>query len=73
MEPSKKLWREVFNTNPPKIRNEVKEKDKIIDYLKGSLSKTWPNSSILNYKLDGVDQKKIKVLAVEKFNTINIS
>ena len=73
MEPSKQLWREVFNTNPPKIRNEVKEKDKIIGYLKESLSKIWPNSKLLNYKLDNLDQKKIKLLSKEKFNTINIS
>ena len=72
MEPSKQLWREVFNTNPPKISNQVKEKDKIIAYLKESLSNTWPNSRLLNYKLDSLDQKKIKLLAMEKFNTINI-
>ena len=73
MEPSKQLWREVFNTNPPKIRNEVKGKDRIMAFLKESLSKTWPNSRIANYKLDSLDQEKIKILAKEKFNTINIS
>ena len=72
MEPSKELWRKVFNTNPPKIRNEVKDKDRIIAYLKESLSKLWPNSRLLNYKLDNHDQKKIGLMAMEKFNTINI-
>ena len=34
IEPSKQLWKKVFNTDPPKIKKELKEKDKIIYFLK---------------------------------------
>ena len=73
MDPSKKLWKKVFNTDPPKIRNEVKDKDKIIFYLKESLNKIWPNSRTFDYKLDILDRKIIKRLSMESFKTINIS
>jgi len=63
MEPSKQLWKKVFNTDPPKIKNELKEKDKVIIYLKESLSETWPNLNLSNYKLDSNDYKVIKLLA----------
>ncbi len=73
MEPSKQLWKEIFNTNPPKIRNEVKEKNKVITYLKESLSKTWPNTRLSNYKLDNLDYKIIKSIAKDNLNKTNIS
>ncbi len=71
MEPSKKLWKEVFNCNPPKIKNELKEKDKVINFLKESLIKTWPNSKLTKYKLDNKDKEKIKLLATDNFKSIN--
>ncbi len=73
MEPSRKLWKKVFNTDPPNIRNEIKEKDKIITYLKESIIKIWPNSKLSNYKFDSSEQKKIQRLAIENFNEINNS
>ena len=71
MEPSKKLWKKVFNADPPKIKNEIKEKYKVINFLKDSLSKTWPNLELTNYKLDNKDHKRIKYLAIENFNIEN--
>tara|TARA_B100000214_G_scaffold316427_1_gene249946 strand:- start:108 stop:857 length:750 start_codon:yes stop_codon:yes gene_type:complete len=71
MEPSKYLWKKVFNADPPKIKNQVKEKDKIIFFLKESLIKIWPNLKLSNYKLDSKDMKKIKRLAIENSQTIN--
>ena len=68
MEPSKKLWKKVFNTDPPKIKNEIKEKDKIINFLKESLIKTWPNLKLSNYKLDKKDKEIIKRLAIDKIS-----
>ncbi len=67
LEPSKKLWKEVFNTNPPKIKNELKEKDKIINFLKASLLKTWPNSKLTNYNLTKKDKEIIKLLTKDTF------
>ena len=67
LEPSKELWKEVFNTNPPKIKNELKDKDKIINYLKESLIKTWPNLKLTNYKFDKKDNESIKLLTKDKF------
>ena len=73
MEPTKKLWQKVFNADPPEIRNEIKEKDKVINYLKESLDKTWSNLQLSNYKLDMNDNKIIKRLAMDNFNIINRS
>ena len=71
MDPSKNLWKEVFNIDPPKIKRDVKEKDKIIFFLKESFIKIWPNLKLSNYKLDSKDQKRIKRLSLEKFQIIN--
>ena len=71
LEPSKKLWKEVFNTNPPKIKNKLKDKDKIINLLKESLIKTWPNSKLTNYKLNKKDNEIIKLLAKNNFEKVN--
>ncbi len=73
MSPSKKLWKKVFNTDPPKIKDEIKEKDKIITFLKQSLAITWPNLKLSNYKLDSNDKKIIKRLVIENFDTLNDS
>ena len=71
MEPSKKLWQKVFNADPPEIKNEIKEKDKVINFLKESLSKTWPNLQLSKYTLDKKDKMIIKRLAIDKFKSIN--
>tara|TARA_Y100001968_G_scaffold165277_1_gene151277 strand:- start:3643 stop:4380 length:738 start_codon:yes stop_codon:yes gene_type:complete len=67
IEPSKELWKKVFNTNPPKIKKEFKEKDNIIIYLKESLIKTWPDLEFHNYKLNEKDRERIQQLAVDNF------
>ena len=71
LEPSKQLWKEVFNTNPPKTKNKLKDKDKIINLLKESLIKTWPNSKLTNYELNKKDKEMIQHLAIDKFKKIN--
>tara|TARA_Y100001968_G_scaffold175946_1_gene161277 strand:+ start:1057 stop:1806 length:750 start_codon:yes stop_codon:yes gene_type:complete len=71
IEPSKYLWREVFNNEPPEIKKELKEKDRIINYLKESLIKIWPNFQLSNYRLDNEDNKIIKYLAIENFKKMN--
>ena len=67
MEPSKKLWKKVFNTDPPKIKQEVKEQEKIIFFLQESFKKTWPNLHLSNYKLDNTDKGIIKCLCKDSF------
>ena len=71
MEPSKQLWKKVFNIGPPNIKNEIKEKDKIINFLKESLIKTWPNIKLSNYKLDKKDKEMINRLAIDNFEKIH--
>ena len=71
MEPSKQLWKKVFNIDPPSIKNEIKEKDKIIKFLKESLIKTWPNLKFSNYKLDKKDKEMINRLAIDNFEKIH--
>ena len=71
LEPSEKLWKKLFNSDPPKIKNELKRKEKIIFYLKESLIKIWPNLHLSNYKLDEKDKEVIKDLAKKKFKEIN--
>ena len=71
LEPSKQLWKEVFNTNPPKIKNKLKDKDKIINLLKESLIKTWPNSKLTNYELNKKDKEIIKFIAKDNFEKAN--
>ncbi len=71
MEPSRKLWKKVFNANPPKIKNEIKEKEKVINFLKESLGKTWPNVKLSNYILDEKDREIIKRIAIDNFTKIN--
>ena len=71
MEPSKQLWKKVFNNDPPKIKYKIKEKDKVITFLKDSLFKIWPNMKLSNYQLDNKDQEIIKRLSIEEFNIKN--
>ena len=73
MAPSKILWKQVFNTDPPKIKDEIKEKEKIIIFLKQSLTITWPNLKLSNYKLNNNDKNIIRRLAIENFDTLNYS
>ncbi len=73
MTPSKQLWKKVFNTDPPKIKNKIKEKDKIITFLKQSLTLNWPNLKLSNYKLNNNDKHIIKRLAIENFDRLNHS
>ena len=73
MTPSKKLWKKVFNTDPPKIKDEIKEKDKIITFLKQSLTITWPNLKLSNYTLSNNDKNIINRLAIENFDILNHS
>ena len=69
--PSKQLWKKVFNTDPPKIKKELKEKDKIIYFLKESFIKTWPNFQWYDYKLDKRDRNIIKNLAKDNYQKTN--
>ena len=71
IEPSKQLWKKVFNTDPPKIKKELKEKDKIIYFLKESFIKTWPNFQWYDYKLDKRDKDIIKNLAKDNYKKTN--
>tara|TARA_Y100001968_G_scaffold320429_1_gene353349 strand:+ start:1544 stop:2293 length:750 start_codon:yes stop_codon:yes gene_type:complete len=71
IEPSKKLWNEVFNTDPPNIKTPLIEKEKIIIHLKESLIETWPKFKFLNYKLETEDQVIIKSLAKNYFDEFN--
>ena len=68
IEPSKQLWKKFFNTDPPKVKNELKEKDRIISFLKKSLIKTWPNLHFSNYELDEKDKEIIKHLTIYNFS-----
>ena len=67
IEPSKNLWEKVFNANPPKIKKELKEKDRIIFFLKESFIKTWPNLKWSHYKLERKDKEIIKRIARDNF------
>ena len=71
IEPSKQLWKKVFNTDPPKIKKELKEKDRIIYFLKESFIKTWPNFQWYDYKLDKRDRDIIKNLAKDNYKKTN--
>ncbi len=71
MKPSKKLWKEVFNTDPPKITKEMDEKDRIIFFLKESFIKIWPNSWWQDYKLEEKEKELIKRLATDYLNKEN--
>ena len=71
IEPSKQLWKKVFNTDPPKIKKELKEKDKIIYFLKESFIKTWPNFQWYDYQLDKRDRDIIKNLAKDNYKKTN--
>ena len=67
IEPSKQLWKKVFNTDPPKIKKELKEKNRIIFYLKESFINTWSHLQWSDYKLDKKDKEMIRRLAKDNF------
>ena len=71
IEPSKDLWKKVFNTDPPIIKKELRETDKIIFFLKESLINQWPNFKFSNYKLDIKDKEIISDLARDNFKKSN--
>ena len=71
LEPSKSLWKELFSTNPPKIKNGLKDKDKIISFLKESLISILPNFKIYNYKFDEKDKELIKLITTDNIEKIN--
>ncbi len=67
MKPSTKLWKEVFNIDPPIIRNDLKGKDKVIKLLKESLIDTWSNLHYFNYEFDKKDKDLINQIAIDNF------
>ena len=67
MEPSKKLWKKIFNSDPPSIKKEIKEQNRTIYFLKESFIKTWPNLRWINYKLDKKEREIIKDLSKNNF------
>ena len=71
MEPSKQLWKKVFNTDPPKIKNEIKDKDKVINILKESFRKTWKNVELNKHNFDKKEKAKIKLLSIDNCYKIN--
>ena len=71
IEPSRKLWKEVFDTDPPEINKTVLEKDKLINSLKESLIKTWPYLKWYNYKLNSKDRSIISSIAKNNFYDLN--
>ena len=73
IDPSKKLWKEVFKSNPPKIKNYVKEEENIINYLKKSICYSWPHLTLSNYELDKQDKKAIKLLAKYYFDEFTLN
>ncbi len=71
LEPSKQLWKKVFNTNPPKTKKALKEKDRIIFFLQQSFTKTWPDLRWSDYKLVREDKEIIKHLCKDSFLKLN--
>tara|TARA_Y100001968_G_scaffold65924_1_gene56691 strand:+ start:1350 stop:2099 length:750 start_codon:yes stop_codon:yes gene_type:complete len=71
IDPSKGLWKKVFNMNPPPIKTHLIDKDNLINILKKSLIETWPNSKLFNYKLDKKDQELIRHFAKQYFYEFN--
>ncbi len=71
IEPSKQLWKQVFNIDPPKISKKMKDKNRIIAFLKKSFTKTWPNLRLSNYNLNEKDMKEIKDLSIKSFEEEN--
>ena len=71
IEPSKQLWKQVFNIDPPKINEKIKDKNRIIFFLKESFIKTWPHLRWSNYKLDEKDMKRVKDLSIENLKKEN--
>ena len=71
IEPSKQLWKEVFNTNPPRTKKELTEKEKIINLLKESLIAEWANLKLVDYKLDTKDKEIIRCLIKDNFQEFN--
>ena len=65
------MWEDVFQMNPPSIKNELKEKDKVITLLKESFVENWPNLKWTNYQLDEKDQEIIKRIKKDRFNEFN--
>ena len=71
MEPSRKLWKKIFNTDPPKIKKHQKKRDVIISSLKESFIKMWPKSRFADYELNRKDQERIKLLSEDTFRKLN--
>ena len=67
IEPSRQLWGKVFNSDPPKIKERLKDKDRIIFLLKESFIKTWPNLKWYDYKLNKRDKEIIQGIARDNF------
>ena len=71
MNPSKELWKKVFNTEPPKIKDELKEQERIIFLLRESFIETWPDFRWSYYKLEKQDKEIIKRLSKDNFKKEN--
>ncbi len=65
--PSKQLWKEVFNTDPPRIKKELIKKENVMKFLKESFTSTWPNLKFIDYKLNKKDKELIRYLIKENF------
>ena len=71
MEPSKKIWRDIFDNDPPNIKISLMEQEKIIFLLKESFTKTWPNLLWIDYKLNKRDIEIIRDLSKDNMHKLN--
>ena len=60
MDPSKILWKEIFRTDPPKTKNNLIGKEKIIASLKESIETTWPNLAWDKYEFSQKEKDFIR-------------
>ena len=67
MDPSKQLWKKVFNAEPPNIIEKIKEKERIIFLLKEAFIETWPDLCLSDYNLGRQDKEIIKRLLKDNF------
>ncbi len=68
IDPSQSLWKEIFNTSPPKVKLSTIKKDTLLKFLKESTTSSWDKLNWENYKFDYHEIERIKELATSKFN-----
>ena len=65
--PSQSLWKDIFNTIPPKIKTSNIKKDILVQFLKESITSSWDKLKWISYEFADKEIETIEEIAKSQF------